>query len=360
MHADARHDDLSHRPRRRVRSPIPLMLAFAAVVGVAGATGVIRAADARTSDIARVEGLETVLTEVVDDGPSVNYLLVGSDSREGADPDLDDDIGAIGTTDDVQGQRADTIMILRRDEDGGVALTSLPRDLWLPIAGTERSNRINSAFNDGPEQLAATITEALGVPIHHYIEVDFFGFKEIIDAVGGVDLCIQYVTRDTRSGLALDPGCQTLDGTMALAFARSRYYEEFRDGQWRIDGSADLGRIQRQQLFMRAAINGAILEWRSSPFSSSRLIESVTSSVRIDGSVDPIRAADSLRRAAEEDLVTYVLPVRGVTIGDAAVLELEPEAEPILDYFRGVGPPPEPEPDAASGGDPDVESGPGA
>ncbi|TVR26155.1 MAG: LytR family transcriptional regulator [Ilumatobacter sp.] len=339
-------DDVdTSRSRRRVRSPIPLMLLFAVLVGVPGAAGVIRAADSRTGNVERIEGLERVLTEVVDDGPSVNYLLVGSDSRDGADPDADD-FGAIGTLDDVQGQRADTIMILRRDEDGGVALTSLPRDLWVPIAGTGRSGRINAAYNEGPERLAATVTEALGIPIHHYVEVDFFGFKDIIDAVGGVDLCVEYVTRDTRSGLALDPGCQTLDGTMALAFARSRYYEEFRDGQWRVDGSADLGRIRRQQLFMRAAINGAILEWRSSPFSSSRLIDSVTSSVRIDNSVDPLRAADSLRRAAEEDLVTYVLPVRGVTRGDAQVLELEPAAEEILDYFRGLGPAPAVDPDA--------------
>jgi LCP family protein required for cell wall assembly len=315
------------------------MLAFAVLVAAAGATGVLRAADARTSSIARIEGMEAVLAEVTDDGPSVNYLLVGSDSRDGADTDAGDS-GAIGTTDDVQGQRADTIMILRRDADGGVVLTSLPRDLWVPIAGTGRSGRINGAYNEGAERLAATVTQSLGVPIHHYVEVDFFGFKDIIDSVGGVDLCVEYVTRDTRSGLDLDPGCQTLDGTMALAFARSRYYEEFRDGQWRVDGSADLGRIRRQQLFMRAAINGAILEWRSSPFSSSRLIDSMTASVRIDGSVDPIRAADSLRRAAEEDLVTYVLPVRPVTIGGAAVLELEPGAEEILDYFRGVGPAP--------------------
>jgi LCP family protein required for cell wall assembly len=159
-------------------------------------------------------------------------------------------------------------MILRRDEDGGVRSPACRATCGCRSpAPVERPHQ--RAYNEGPERLAATVTEALGIPIHHYVEVDFFGFKEIIDAVGGVDLCVEYVTRDTRSGLDLEPGCQTLDGTMALAFARSRYYEEFRDGQWRVDGSADLGRIRRQQLFMRAAINGAILEWRSSPFSST-------------------------------------------------------------------------------------------
>lgn len=326
--------------RWRFRSPLPLTLVLTLLVGLVGAAGVIRAADARTASVERIEGLDLVLG-TVDDGPSTNFLLVGSDSRAGISPD-DPDFGAIGSEDEVGGQRADVLMILRRDRDGGVSLTSIPRDLYVPIAGTGRSGRINAAFNEGPEQLVTTVTEALAVPIHHYVEVNFVGFRDIIDAVGGVEMCVEFVVRDRASGLYLEPGCQTLDGTMALAFARSRSYEEFRDGDWRIDGSADLGRIRRQQLFMRAAINGALLEWRSSPFSSSRLIDAVTASVRMDPALDPIRAADSLRRAAEEDLATYVLPVRPVTIGGASVVELDDGAEEILDYFRGVGPPPEP------------------
>ena len=327
------------RRRRRMRSPLPLAIVFAALIGVIGTRGVLRAADDRTDDIERVEGLEAVLA--ADDGPSENYLLVGSDTREGADPS-DPDFGGIGDTNEVSGHRSDTIMILRRDEDGGAALVSLPRDLWLPIAGTGGSNRINSAYTDGPERLAATITQSLGIPIHHFVEVDFQGFKEIVDKIGGVDLCIEHATRDLHTGLALQPGCQTLDGVQALAFARSRYYEEFRDGDWVTDGSADLGRIKRQQLFMRAAVNGAINEIRSSPFGSGKLIDAVTSAVRIDAQLDPIKAGESLRRAAEENLTTFTLPVSGVDVNGNAVLELDDTAQPILDYFRGVGPQPEP------------------
>lgn len=329
------------RRRRRVRTPVPLAALIAVVVAAVGANGVIRAAESRSDSIDRIEGLSGVLTSDGDGdpGPSVNFLLVGSDSRDGVDPDSPN-FGAIGDTSDVQGQRSDTIMILRRDRDGGVALTSLPRDLWVEIAGSGRPDRINSAFTAGPERLAATVTGALGIPIHHYVEVDFMGFKRIIDATGGVELCIEYATRDLNSGLDLQPGCQTLDGSQALAFSRSRYYEEFRDGRWRMDPTADLGRIRRQQLFMRAAINGALAQWRSSPFSSSALLESVLGSVRIDDGLDPFRAADSLRRAAEEDLVTYVLPVSGTTIEGKSVLLLDDGAEEILDYFRGIGPAP--------------------
>ena len=235
-----------------------MMVFLAGVVGVAGTTGVLRAADRRTDDIVRVGGLELVLTSVPDDGPAENYLLVGSDTREGVDPNSPD-FGGIGDTAEVSGRRSDTIMILRREKDGGAALLSLPRDLWVEIAGTGESNRINSAYSDGPQQLASTITQALGIPIHHYVEVDFVGFKRIIDQIGGVEICIEFATRDLHTGLDLQPGCQKLDGVQSLAYARSRYYEEFRDGEWRIDPRSDLGRIERQQLFMRAAVNGALV-----------------------------------------------------------------------------------------------------
>ena len=305
-------------------------------MGLAGTAGVLRAADERTSDIERIEGLEGVLAE---SAPSENYLLVGSDTREGSDPNSSD-YGGIGSASEVTGRRSDTIMILRRDEDGTAALLSLPRDLWVPIAGTGDSGRINSAYNEGPERLASTITQALGIPIHHYVEVDFEGFKDLVDRIGGVELCINYATRDLNTGLALQPGCQQLDGVQALAFARSRYYEEFRDGDWHMDPTADIGRIARQQLFIRAAVNGALEKMQSSPFSSGDLIDAVTSSVRIDSTVDALEAAESLRQAAETDLTTFSLPVVGTTIEGNAVLEIDDGAQPILDDFRGVGPRP--------------------
>ena len=83
--------------------------------------------------------------------------------------------------------------------------------------------------------LAATITQEFGIPIHHVVEVDFSGFKDIIDSVGGTEICFLYVTRDKNTGLDQQPGCHILDGLQALQYARSRHFEEFRDGQWRED-----------------------------------------------------------------------------------------------------------------------------
>jgi LCP family protein required for cell wall assembly len=327
------------------------MLVIAAIIAGAGVWGIVRAADERVANVDVVSGLDGVLAPLpggadVDldgDGvvdpityPALNYLLVGSDSREGVAGD-EVDVAVVGDEGEVGGRRSDTIMILRQEENGGLSLTSLPRDLWVEIADTGQSQRINSAYNDGPERLAKTITRELGIPIHHYVEVDFIGFKDIIDQIGGVEICVGNAARDTHSGLKLDVGCQTLDGVQALAYARSRYYEEWDGTNWVTDPRADLGRIERQQLFMRAAVDGVLRKLRSSPFSSGDLVEAVAESVRIDGRLDPYDAAETLRAAVEEGMHTYRIPVTPAEISGNSVLELDGGSQEVLDYFRGRG-----------------------
>jgi LCP family protein required for cell wall assembly len=324
------------RRRSRRRSSAPLALVLAIVVGVVGAAGVIRAANQRTANVERIEGLEEILVAV--DGPAVNYLLIGSDSREGSDPDSSD-FGGIGDTNAVSGRRSDTIMILRQEKDGnGAALMSIPRDLFVTIAGSGKQDRINSAYNQGPDVLAATVTQELAIPINHVVDIDFFGFKDLVDTVGGTTICFDFVTRDENSGLVQEPGCNLLDGVQALAYARSRNYEEFRDGEWRKDPTADLGRIKRQQAFISTTADATLAKLRADPFLASELIESVSSSVRIDNGLDPVAAAGTLRKAFSTGLATYQLDVRGETINDKAILLLNDSSQPILDYFRGLGP----------------------
>ncbi len=330
-------DQYVDAPRRqRRRSSAPLALLFALLTAVIGAAGVIRAADERTANVERIEGLDEILVAV--DGPAVNYLLIGSDSREGSDPNSPD-FGGIGDTGAVQGRRSDTIMVLRQEKDGnGAALMSIPRDLLVTIAGSGKQDRINSAYNNGADVLAATVTQELGIPINHVVDIDFFGFKELVDAVGGTTVCFEYVTRDLNSGLAQEPGCNRLDGVQALAYARSRNYEEFRDGDWRKDPSADLGRIQRQQAFISTIVNATLTELQSDPFLASELIEAVSSSVRIDAGLDPIGAAGTLRKAFTTGLATYQLDVRGEDFNGKSILRLNDSSRPVLDYFRGIGP----------------------
>ncbi|MEP7112920.1 MAG: LCP family protein, partial [Ilumatobacteraceae bacterium] len=220
-------------PRSRRRRRLPDMLAMTAVVGVLGATGMLIAARTTIDSVGRVPGVAANFDQA---GASIeNFLLVGSDSRAGADPGSADASG-IGTEADVSGHRSDTIMILRRDKaTGDAALLSIPRDLWVQVPGHDAKRRINSAFSDGPEILVQTLQQGdLRIPIQHYVEIDFSGFKSLVDALGGIEICVEFATRDVSTGLDITaPGCHVLDGVQGLAYARSRHYEELReDGKW--------------------------------------------------------------------------------------------------------------------------------
>jgi len=333
------------------RPPGALALGLAVLVGAAGTIGMKVSADQRTGSVARDTDVVKELETPVNDAPAENYLLVGSDSRQGIAAD-DPNAGAIGSTDDVVNSRSDTIMVLRRERNGGAALLSLPRDLWVPIAGTDGSSKINSAYNEGSQRLVATVTQALGIPINHYVEIDFAGFQKLVDEIGGVEVCTYVPAQDTHSGLRLDPGCTNVNGSQALAYARSRHYEQWIDGDWHEDGTADLGRIKRQQLFIRTAVEKLLHEMESDPFKVGQLVGVATSVVTVDQGLDPLKAAAALRQAAAVGLSTYSLPVVGAEHKGQSALDLdEAKAQPILDYFRGAGPqPPDEAPTTTAGG----------
>lgn len=326
--------ELRSAPATRRRSPrLFTAVALAVLVGGLGSLGIITAAHRAVGGIDRAPAVAEVLSPSAAD--IENYLLVGSDSRANADPNAPD-AGGIGNSSEVTGSRSDTIMVLRLDKrTGTAALLSIPRDLWIAAKGT----RINAAFNDGPANLVTTVTTAaeLRIPIHHFVEVDFGGFKSLVDALGGVQVCFQFPTRDTNSGLNVtEPGCPVLSGVQALAYARSRHYQEFRDGKWVEDGTADLGRSKRQRDFVNRALQAALDKIKTDPFASGRLISAIGTSLRVDAALQPLQAVDKLRSAVDGGLTTYALPVVGKTIKGNAVLLLGPGSQAVLDYFRGV------------------------
>jgi LCP family protein required for cell wall assembly len=324
---------------RRPSRFVSVVLVAGAIAG-AGTVGTLVAARAAIDTIERNPDVAAVLSPP---SPSVeNYLLVGSDSRAGADPDSPD-AGGIGTEADVSGSRSDTIMVLRRDKASGVAsLLSIPRDLWVDIPGRGHS-RINSAYNDGAAVLVQTVQQSLGLPIHHYMEVDFFGFKDIVDALGGVEICFEFPAQDTNTGLYVaQPGCTVLDGVQALAYARSRHYEEYRDDEWHLDGTADLGRTKRQQLFVETALNTALAKVKANPFEAGDLLTAIGPAIRLDDEVDVLSTAATMRTAVQKGLDPYSLPVRGDTIDGNAVLQLADGSDAVLAFFRGDGPAPAP------------------
>lgn len=283
-------------------------------------------------------------------GEPRNYLLVGSDTRDGLDPDDPADAGFFdddGTFSEGVVQRTDTIMVLRVDPDEGTAyLLSLPRDLWVPIADTGENNRINVAFSRSREVLVDTIRENFGIPIHHYVEIDLVGFRGLVQAVGGVPVYFSDPVRDGVSGLRVDAaGCVNLDGQQALAFARSRHLE-FQDtetGRWRTDPSGDLGRMSRQQEFIRKAISRAVSKGLTNPVTLNELVAVGVDFVGLDPTLNARDIVSLGRRFASFDadsLQTFSAPAEPFrTAGGASVLDLdERAAEPIFNIFRGLDP----------------------
>lgn len=283
-----------------------------------------------------------------DPGDPKNFLLVGSDSRDFAAGN-EQDTDSFGSTADVGPARADTIILVRVDPRAETAaMLSFPRDLWLPIAGTGRENRINTAFEDGPQQLVQTITDNFQIPIDHYVQVGFDGFRGVVQAAGGVPIYLSTPVRDRVSGLDVQQtGCVTLNGDQALAYVRSRHFQQFIDGRWRTDPTGDINRINRQQDFVRRAVREAISRDLLNPGRLNDLIavaqENVTFDSRLD--LDDIRSLgtrfQSLAPGALQQfsLATFAEPTTIRSTGaQVLVMNDDPALQTILDVFRGIAP----------------------
>ena len=265
------------------------------------------------------------------DGEPENWLIVGSDSRAKMGKRA-----AAG----VLGERSDTLMVLRVDPRRREAkVLSLPRDLWVEIAGTDENQRINAAFSRGPQALIDTVQQNFQIPINHYLEVDFDGFKSMVDALGGVPVYFSSAARDTMSGLDVQhPGCVNLNGEAALAFARSRHLKYMQDGMWESDATGDIGRISRQQLLIRKTIDKA-MQSGLNVLRIKRLVETGTKNITVDKGVsvsDLLALGERFRTFDSEGLKSMTVPAEGIrTDAGASVLQVDDAAAgPILAQFR--------------------------
>lgn len=256
-------------------------------------------------------------------GDAVNYLLVGSDSRAELDPEGDSG---------VEGTRADTMIVLRTTPDGA-AMMSIPRDLWVQIADTGEMGRINGSYNRGPANLVRTVKDNLGIPVNHYMEVGFDSFSGLVDSIGGVTIDFPHPAFDAGSGLSVaESGPVTLDGEQALAYARSRQYTEVIDGREVADPTADLGRQQRQQQFLRATL-GEVGATRN-PVTLIRVAGAMSSELVVDSGLGFGETVSLVRKLGGGEPLTVVLPTEGARRGSASVLVLdEPEAGEVLGAF---------------------------
>jgi LCP family protein required for cell wall assembly len=291
----------------------------------------------QTTNVARFS-LSTTLNQTTRKGEPENFLLVGVDSAAGINKNDPINIGRSAS------QNTDTIMILRVDPGSDKAqLLSLPRDLWVRIAETDYHEKINAALaTGGPQRLIETIQQNFGIPINHFVQVDFEAFRSLVDAVGGIPIYFPWPARDTHTGLNITkPGCVTLDGVEGLAFARSRYFQTEQNGVWEYDPTSDIGRIARQQQFIKLALKRAIAKGARNPFVVTRLIGTAEADVTLDDQLttgDLVSLAEQFRNFDPNSLEVYTPPTTGSVIGGADVLLLDTVgAQPIFDRFRDLG-----------------------
>lgn len=303
-----------------------LILANLAVLGI---FWVIRIGDNALAEADTDDQVTDILDESSGD---LTFLLVGSDTREGL-TDLKN-FGSAG------GERGDVIMLMKFNRDGLAQMLSIPRDLWVDIPG-EGKNKINAAYAfGGPSLMVRTIKQNLGVEINHYVEINFVGFIAMIDDLGGIEIAFPNPARDLSSGLNVEAGMQRLNGKTALAYARSRKYQELQNGQWVGVDASDIGRTQRQQEVIRA-----ILSEVKSP-STITEAGSAAASLARHTTVDSRLASSSVAQLAWDfrsivggDIEGATLPVVTGTEGNASVVYRDdPAAQTVIDNFKAGRP----------------------
>jgi len=219
-------------------------------------------------------------------------------------------------------------------------LVSFPRDLWVNIPG-HGDSKINAAFAYGGPQLAVkTIEQDFGVPISHYLEVDFAGFRDIVNAIGSVPIYFPTPARDKYSGLAVaTKGCHNLNGDAALAYVRSRYYQYLSHGEWQYDPLSDLGRIKRQQYFIRTLAQAAIRSLVTHPLRANEVADKSVASLTRDKSLhtsDLLALVRAFRSTDPSAFPMFTLPANNGYRDNQSVLLLdEARAAPALARLRG-------------------------
>lgn len=241
---------------------------------------------------------------------AVNYLLVGSDTREGLTKEQMK-LLRVGSTASAAGGRSDTMLLVHISKKRDKAfLVSLPRDTLVTIPAhttldgksqiPARQNKLNSAFSfGGAPLLIQTVEGATNLKIDHYIEISFAGFAGIVDALGGIDVCTKVNIDDPKSHLVLAAGTHTLDGIEALKYVRTRDF----------DGRGDIGRMQRQQQFLSSVLKKAT--------STGVLLNPIKIVNFMNASLSTIKMDENLN---ESDLINLAKQMRGLSSGNVRTL----------------------------------------
>ncbi|WP_017570838.1 LCP family protein [Nocardiopsis halotolerans] len=262
----------------------------------------------------------------------LTFLVIGSDSRDEMSDEAQEEL-SVGS---VPGQRSDTMMLVRLNHDRDrVTVVGIPRDLWVDIPG-HGPDKINAAYAHGGPQLAVrTVESVTDVRVDHYVEVDFNGFVDVVDSLGGIEVCLPQPIHDPKAHLDMAAGTHRVNGTEALAFARTRATE-----------GGDLDRIERQQQVLSAMLDRAMsTETLSNPAKLTDFVDSALSSMTVDQGLDTSTINEIAYQMRDLDMrqVTFTTvpvsdPAYWTPRGDVAVLWDEAAARELFDTIEADRP----------------------
>jgi LCP family protein required for cell wall assembly len=326
-----RHTRGSRRPGRRHRKAF-WILGTAVVVVVLAVGATAGYALYLNHEIHRIDvkGLTDVPTSGADQGTE-NILMVGSTDRCA----LAVQNAAYGLcSEGVNGVNSDVVMILHLDpRNHSVSILSIPRDLFVPNARTTGANKIDAALYQGPSQLVAAINENLGIPIQHYVVLNFDTFANVVNVLGGVKMYFPEPVYDAYSGLhQMTAGCVSLDGVTALQVVRARHLQYKGPGvtspypeNWPSENLSDLARIRRDHEFLRVLASAVAKQGLSNPITDEQLVGGVAPQLEVD------------RQFSSSDMVSLVLGFHSVDVNSAPQLTLPVQVDQFGSYVYQGG-----------------------
>jgi LCP family protein required for cell wall assembly len=338
----------SKRRKRTIRGLIALAVLIVVVVG-----GSAIYVEVEIGHIKKVKVNVTPQTGSADD-----ILLVGSTSRCAVTSSAQVKLFHLECLDGVNGVNSDVIMILRLQPGRTPTLLSIPRDTFVPDARAGGLyNKVDAALADGPNQLVDAIQQDFGIPINHYVVLNFGTFEGIVNALGGISMYFPTTLRDYDSFLSIDKtGCVHINGVEALALVRSRhlyYHYDKKTKTWRgYDGSGDIGRIERVHLFLKALVPQVAAKGFGNPITDSQLLAAIAPDLTVDTTLSStamlhiaLEFHNNVGNAPEytlpiiEDTVEYMY--KGYPYGLVA-FPTEPQDQRTIDAFLGKAASPKP------------------
>lgn len=271
---------------------------------------------------AQLNRVEATPENQISDTAGTNWLLVGSDSRQGLS---EDEMAELGTGGDIGVGRTDTIMLLHIPITGEATLISLPRDSYVEVPGFGM-DKLNAAFTyGGPQLLSQTVEGATGLQVDHYAEIGMGGLANLVDSVGGIEMCVNEPINDPLANLDVQAGCQEFDGATALGYVRTR-----------ATAAGDLDRVERQREFF-----AALLDTVTSPgtlFNPIRMISLImdTTSTFTVGNGDHVWHLARMAMAMRSGVQTETVPFAGFAdynVGNVVLWD-EAGAEALFSSMR--------------------------